>query len=746
MGTWSITPSTASIDQNGNVTFPKNTESTEKTYTIKYTDGDMVCEKKVIQEGTGCIFSYDANSTNIPGDRESEYTFGTITPNGADVSQITIEVYEGAEYINGSLSINSSNQVVGTVKKNETQSSRTIKYKLKTANKSVCYDKTATQGKGCDCSSFSVTARSVGKDAGAYTFATYTADPCITEITATENSDWITAIGVNTTDKTITGTVKANGSVSEKTTTINVSGKAGTLTCPLSFELTQGGIDCPCETLQYYTRYTNMFNKEARTVVLGKVKVLTSCIDNLELVTHSSGKLTLSFGSRTQEGNYTIVEVKGDLTKAENSRELKYSLGMKGCTKKDYFVYQNCWRGTDNGIDEYYREYDDYQEPYPLVKYDYPVYICGDGGSDADTIAVKTLRIKGIKYYDDNHTSGVQLTRGNGFVETNLHNNNIIGSSDYKCTIKDSDNGNDFYEMWWATGGPTSGLCGEGMIQFKSLGTYEKAFVNGATNYRNVIITFETDPTERVVKTCCGWSDTSGTWHLCTDCTQASSGQCVGCNCSGHEVIVMPEHAGEAVCDSWDFNVVQITRGYKLYETENAFEYKVSLKPTGRYRYEKRNCDLIVYDAPSKLPDSAINPSSMYYVVWPNTTLNPLTAVTKHDYSNGVGAMELNESIHVISSGAFARCSSVTKLYLPKLFYDGSDAQPSIKANAFTGLTNMKELYLANENPPTLENASSLNGIPSDCIIYVVDEEAADAYRSATHWSSLASRIRVIPY
>ena len=33
MGTWSITPSTASIDQNGKATFPKNTEATEKTYT-----------------------------------------------------------------------------------------------------------------------------------------------------------------------------------------------------------------------------------------------------------------------------------------------------------------------------------------------------------------------------------------------------------------------------------------------------------------------------------------------------------------------------------------------------------------------------------------------------------------------------------------------------------------------------------------------------------------------------------------
>ena len=165
------------------------------------------------------------------------------------MSQITIEVYEGAEYINGSLSINSSNQVVGTVKKNETQSTRTIKYKLKTSNGSVCYDKTATQGKGCDCSSFSVTARSVGKDAGTYTFATYTADPCITEITATENADWITAIGVNTTDKTITGSVTSNTITSKRTTIINVSGKAGTLTCPLSFELTQSGVDCDCDKL-----------------------------------------------------------------------------------------------------------------------------------------------------------------------------------------------------------------------------------------------------------------------------------------------------------------------------------------------------------------------------------------------------------------------------------------------------------------------------------------------------------------
>lgn len=744
MGTWSITPDIG-IGADGSVTFPKNTDAKQKEYTITYTmDDGSTCEKKVIQEGTGCVFSYDKNRTNIPGDVEAEYRFGTITPNGADVSQIVIEVYEGGEYINGSLSINSSNQLVGTVKKNETASSRSIKYRLKTSNGSVCYDETATQGKGCDCSNFSVTPQTVGKDTGTYTFATYTADPCLTEITATENSDWILNIGVNTTDKTITGSVTANTSTSARTATINVTGSnGGSVSCPFPVVLTQSGVDCPCEALQSYTRYTNLFNKEPRTVVLGKAKVLTACVDNLELVTHSSGKLSLSFGSRTQEGNYTVVEVKATLTKAENSRELKYSLGMKDCTKNDYYVYQNCWRGTDNGIDEYYREYDDYQEPYPLVKYDYPIYVCGyNGGTNGDSIAVKSLKISGIKYYDDNHPNGVQLTRGNGFVETNLLNNNIIGSSEYKCIIKDSDNGNDFFEMWWVSGG----ICGEGMIRFKVLGEYEKAYVEGKTNYRNIIITFETDPAERVVKTCCGYSTDGKDWNLCTNCTQASGGQCVGCNCSGYDLIIMPEHAGEAVCDSWDFNVIQVIRGYKMYETENIYEYKVGIKPSGRYRYERTDCRLIVYDAPSKIADSAVNPNSMYYVVWPDTTLHPLTAVTRHNYSNGVGIIEVNDSIDVISSGAFAGCSSITKLYVPTLFYEGSDTQPSIKANAFTGLTNLKELYFANRVPPILENANSLNGIPSDCIIYVIDEDAAAAYKSATYWSSLASRIRVIPY
>ena len=249
MGTWSIiTPSgiePASIDENGNATFHKNTGNTEVHYTVKYVGEDgIVCTSDVIQKGNPCSYNYSKNKKRIPSNG-GLYVFGTLS--NIQGQTITVKVTEGSSYIDGTLSINSSNQVVGTVKNNDSQTTRTIRYELNTSDGNVCYSETAIQEEGCNCRSFIITELPVGKDGGTYTFATYTADPCITEVTATEDSSWITSIGVNASDKSITGTVLSNPGIYNRTATISVNGNAGNIQCPLTFQLTQSGTGCECD-------------------------------------------------------------------------------------------------------------------------------------------------------------------------------------------------------------------------------------------------------------------------------------------------------------------------------------------------------------------------------------------------------------------------------------------------------------------------------------------------------------------
>ena len=64
----------------------------------------------------------------------------------------------------------------------------------------------------------------------------------------------------------------------------------------------------------------------------------------------------------------------------------------------------------------------------------------------------------------------------------------------------------------------------------------------------------------------------------------------------------------------------------------------------------------------------------------------------------------------------------------------------SIGRYAFGGMPNMKYIKMLPVTPPTL-NSLAFNGDTSNCPIYVPDE-SVDAYKSATNWSTYASRIK----
>lgn len=249
MGTWSIEPSDASIDQNGNAYFPSNSSPSEKVYTITYTSDDgTTCEKRVIQEGTGCLFGYNANSSNIPGDRESVYIFGTITPTSTDVSEIIIDVYEGSEFINGSLRINSSNELVGTVKKNDTQEARIIRYRLKTSNVSVCYDETATQSSvECNCDTETVNL-SWNWDESDVKTVTVSVEECVEGLSYNQVDDYIITNNGNVLSINPNG---INEGTQNRDGIITVQYNTGSKSCSKTINVTQGTIGYTCSDIEF---------------------------------------------------------------------------------------------------------------------------------------------------------------------------------------------------------------------------------------------------------------------------------------------------------------------------------------------------------------------------------------------------------------------------------------------------------------------------------------------------------------
>ena len=83
---WSITPTDASIDENGNASFPKNTTSSNKRYTIAYsgtdsTGGTFSCETTYVVPICGCDCSSLSltGKTDISKDGGSNIAIGTLS-------------------------------------------------------------------------------------------------------------------------------------------------------------------------------------------------------------------------------------------------------------------------------------------------------------------------------------------------------------------------------------------------------------------------------------------------------------------------------------------------------------------------------------------------------------------------------------------------------------------------------------------------------------------------------------------
>ena len=110
-----------------------------------------------------------------------------------------------------------------------------------------------------------------------------------------------------------------------------------------------------------------------------------------------------------------------------------------------------------------------------------------------------------------------------------------------------------------------------------------------------------------------------------------------------------------------------------------------------------------------------------------------LSAATLNDYGFLTSAA-IKSGVTSIGFRCFYNCKTLTSIEIP-------DSVTSISNYAFNNCISLSSITVNAATPPTL-GTSVFNG--SNCPIYV-PAQSVDAYKSATNWSTYASRIQAIP-
>ena len=119
------------------------------------------------------------------------------------------------------------------------------------------------------------------------------------------------------------------------------------------------------------------------------------------------------------------------------------------------------------------------------------------------------------------------------------------------------------------------------------------------------------------------------------------------------------------------------------------------------------------------------------------TIPNPVTEIGDNSFQNcsGLTSVTIGNSVTSIGFNAFNRCNKLNSVTI-------GNSVTIIGGNAFYGCSALTSVTIQATTPPTL-NSNAFNST-NNCPIYV-PAESVDAYKTATNWSSYASRINPIP-
>ena len=99
--------------------------------------------------------------------------------------------------------------------------------------------------------------------------------------------------------------------------------------------------------------------------------------------------------------------------------------------------------------------------------------------------------------------------------------------------------------------------------------------------------------------------------------------------------------------------------------------------------------------------------------------------------------INIPSTVTTISAYAFSICKGLMFITIP-------ENVTNIGKYAFNNCYAVGEYHFKPTTPPTLANVNAFNGIQSDCIIYV-PQGSLNAYKTATNWSSQASKMQEEP-
>ena len=175
-------------------------------------------------------------------------------------------------------------------------------------------------------------------------------------------------------------------------------------------------------------------------------------------------------------------------------------------------------------------------------------------------------------------------------------------------------------------------------------------------------------------------------------------------------------------------------------------EIPSSLTSIGSFAFS--NCSgltSIVVDSANTVYDSRnncnaiINTSTNELITGCNNTVipNSVTSIGNSAFSkcSGLTNIEIPSGLTSIGNSAFSNCSGLTNIEIPS-------SLTSIGSSAFSDCRNLTSITIKATTPPALMSNVFTN--TNNCPIYV-PAESVDAYKTATNWSSLASRIQAIP-
>jgi hypothetical protein len=115
---------------------------------------------------------------------------------------------------------------------------------------------------------------------------------------------------------------------------------------------------------------------------------------------------------------------------------------------------------------------------------------------------------------------------------------------------------------------------------------------------------------------------------------------------------------------------------------------------------------------------------------------NSITDIKTYTFQNckSLTSVEIPESVTSIGSNAFYYCESLTSIEIP-------EGVTSIGSNGFSYCKNLNTVIMKPINPPTITISAYGSTFHSSVTTFIVPKGYGDVYKSATNWSTLASKI-----